>query len=181
MKFYLIRHGESMGNVKGSLTSTTDFELTEKGRRQARRAGDVLQTELKGKLVGAYCSPLLRARQTLKEILYCIGLENLEFTQTADLREMDLGILEGMSFDEQVKQYPDVDLAKGLSRLVAPGGECYKDIKERVQRFLNHYADRFSEEENVLIVSHGITLRVLTNLLLKRPDEGKWVHFRWSG
>lgn len=171
MKLYLIRHAESVGNTKGSLVSTTDFPLTEKGKLQAQRAGDALYPELKGKRVAAYCSPLLRAKQTLEQILFHIGQDALTPTFTSDLREMDLGILEGMPFDEQLEKYPEIDLAQRLSFLHAPEGECYQDIKQRVRRFLNRYAHRFSEEENVLVVSHGITLRVLTNLLLNRPDE----------
>lgn len=171
MKVYLIRHAESIGNIKGSLTSTTDFELTEKGKQQAQRAGNILCKELKGERVAAYCSPLLRAKQTLEEILRCIGQDNIEITETSDLKEMDLGILEGMPFDEQTEKYPDIDLGRRLSLLHAPEGESYQDIKNRVQRFLDNYSRQFFEKEDILIVSHGITLRVLTNLLLKRPDE----------
>lgn len=171
MKVYLIRHAESQGNIKGSLTSTTDFELTEKGKLQAQRAGNVLYKELEGKRVAAYCSPLLRAKQTLEEIIDCIAQDNIKITQTSDLKEMDLGILEGMPFDEQVKRYPEIDLGRCLSSLHAPEGECYRDIKYRVQRFLDNYFKCFYEEDSILIVSHGITLRVLTNLLLKRADE----------
>lgn len=170
MKLYLIRHGESLGNVSGNLTSTTDFELTEKGRKQAQRAGNALREEFAGKAVTAYCSSLLRARQTLEEILSSIGQGDLEFTQTDDLKEMDVGILEGMPFDEQARKYPDIDMSRGLSSIQTPEGESYQDIKNRVQRFLDDYLRELHKEENVLIVSHGITLRVLTNLLLKRPD-----------
>lgn len=171
MKMYLMRHAESAGNIKGNLTSTTDYELTPKGKLQAQRAGKILCEELKGKQVMAYCSPLLRAKQTLEEVLCCIGNKNIKIFQTDDLKEMDLGILEGMPFDEQSKQYPDIDLGKRLSALRAPEGECYQDVKNRVKRFLDNYCSQLCEEENILIVSHGITLRVLTNLLLNRPDE----------
>lgn len=171
MKIYLIRHGESLGNVSGNLTSTTDFELTERGRQQAQRAGNALREEFEEKAVTAYCSSLLRARQTLEEILWSIGQGDLEFTQTDALKEMDVGILEGMAFEEQARRYPDMDMSRGLSSIQTPEGESYQDIKNRVQRFLDEYLKEFHKEENVLIVSHGITLRVLTNLLLKRPDR----------
>lgn len=170
MKLYLIRHGESLGNVSGNLTSTTDFELTERGRQQAQRAGNALREELEGKAVTAYCSSLLRARQTLEEILSCIGQGDLEFTQTADLKEMDVGILEGMPFEEQARKYPDIDMSRGLSSIQTPEGESFQDLKNRVQRFWDDHLKEVHKEENMLIVSHGITLRVLTNLLLKRPD-----------
>ena len=68
MKLYLIRHAESVGNINGNLTATTDFELTDKGVKQAKRLGEALKKELAGKTVQAYCSPLSRAKQTMNEI-----------------------------------------------------------------------------------------------------------------
>lgn len=170
MKVYLIRHAESVGNIKGSLTSTTDYELTDKGKKQAQRLGKNLYDELKEKRIAAYCSPLLRAKQTLQEILDCIDVNVVSITETPDLKEMDLGVLEGMPFDEQSIRYPDIDLGNRLSCLHAPEGECYQDLKQRVKRFCDLYIDG-SKDEHVLIVSHGITLRVLTNTILQRPDE----------
>lgn len=170
MKIYLIRHAESVGNIRGSLTSTTDFELTDKGRRQARRLGISLREELKGKKITAFCSPLARAKQTLQEVLDFIDADDVNITENSDLKEMDLGILEGMPFDEQVVKYPEIDLGGRLSCLYAPEGECFADIKERVACFCKSFVTA-TDSECVLIVSHGITLRVLTNILLNRPDK----------
>lgn len=171
MKIYLIRHAESVGNTKGSLVSTTDFELTGKGKLQAQRVGEYLYEELKGKEIVAYCSPLLRARQTLQGIFDCMAQKDIKMIETDDLKEMDLGILEGMPFDEQLIRYPEIDLAKRLSALQAPEGESYQDMKLRVGRFVEQYISKPEDNRDILIVSHGITLRILTNLILKRPDE----------
>lgn len=171
MRLYLIRHAESYGNIKGKIISTTDFELTEKGLRQSLCIGARLRSELEGKPITAYCSSLARARQTLFEILRCTGHENVPITETAFLKEMDLGLLEGMSWEERRREYPDIDLDEKLSLLQAPGGESYPDVRKRCQDFAEQYLDKENTEENILIVSHGITLRILTNLLLGRPDE----------
>lgn len=171
MKLYLIRHAESYGNIKGKIISTTDFELTEKGIAQSQRIGQKICPELKGKPISAYCSPLARSRQTLLEILRCIGQENAEITETSSLKEMDLGLLEGMSWEERRQKYPEVDLDKKLSQLQAPGGESYQEVKKRCKVFVEKYLEKEAEEKNILIVSHGITLRILTNFLLGRPDE----------
>lgn len=171
MKLYLIRHAESVGNKKGNLTSTTDFALTEKGKMQAQRAGNVLKKEIGEAQAVAFCSPLLRAKQTLEEILNCMERKDIKISEASSLKEMDLGILEGLGFDEQARRYPEIDLGRRLSALCAPGGESYQDMKRRVQHFLDSCSAQLGEAENILIVSHGITLRVLTNLLLKRPDE----------
>ncbi|MCM1045970.1 MAG: histidine phosphatase family protein [Candidatus Gastranaerophilales bacterium] len=171
MKLYLIRHAESYGNIKGKIISTTDFELTEKGIAQSQRIGQKICSEIREKPISAYCSSLARARQTLMEILCCIGKENAEITETDLLKEMDLGLLEGMTWEERRQRYPEVDLDKKLSLLQAPCGESYQDVKNRCKMFAENYLEKEANEKNIIIVSHGITLRILTNFLLKRPDE----------
>ena len=171
MKLYLIRHAESYGNIKGKIISTTDFELTEKGIAQSRRIGQKICSELKKEPISAYCSPLARTKQTLIEILHCIGQENVEITETDTLKEMDLGLLEGMSWEERRQKYPATDLEKKLSLLQAPCGESFQDVKNRCKMFAEKYLEKEAEEKTIIIVSHGITLRILINFLLKRPDE----------
>ncbi len=171
MRIYLIRHGESHGNTGGKIISTTDFGLTEKGVAQSRRIGQKLCEELKGKSISAYCSSLARARQTLWEILCCIGQEDAETVETACLKEVDLGLLEGLSWEERRQKYPEIDLDEKLSLLQAPDGESYPDVKKRCNVFIEDYLEKKDDRENIVIVSHGITLRVLTNVLLNRPDE----------
>lgn len=171
MKLYLIRHAESYGNIKGKIISATDFGLTEKGMAQSRRIGQKISSELQGKPIKAYCSSLTRARQTLIEILHCIGQENIEITETDTLKEMDLGLLEGMTWEERREKYPEIDLDKKLSQLQAPCGESFMDVRKRCERFAERYLEKVVDDKNIIIVSHGITLRVLTNFLLKRRDE----------
>jgi len=171
LNLYLIRHAESYGNIGGKIISTTNFELTEKGIAQSQRIGQKICLELKEKPISAYCSSLARTRQTLMEILRCIGQENAEITETDYLKEMDLGLLEGMTWEERRKKYPEIDLDKKLSLLQAPCGESYQDVKNRCKMFAEKYLEKEADEKNIIIVSHGITLRILTNFLLKRPDE----------
>ncbi len=171
MKLYLIRHAESYGNIKGKIISTTDFDLTEKGIAQAQRIGQKICLELRESPILAFCSPLARAKQTLTEILRYIEPENIKIVETDSLKEMDLGLLEGMSWEERKQNYPDIDLDKKLSLLQVPGGESYQNVKKRCQIFAEKYLEKEDDEKNIIIVSHGITLRILTNVLLKRPDE----------
>ena len=111
--------------IKGKIISTTDFELTKKGIVQSQRIGEKICSELKNAPISAYCSSLARARQTLIEILRCIGQENIEIIETDFLKEMDLGLLEGMTWEERRQKYPDEDLDKKLSLLQAPCGVSY--------------------------------------------------------
>ncbi len=92
-------------------------------------------------------------------------------TETSCLKEMDLGLLEGMSWEERRQKYPEIDLDEKLSLLHTPGGESYEDVKRRCLTFIESRLKEIDNDSNIIIVSHGITLRVLTNLLLNRPDE----------
>lgn len=171
MNLYLIRHAESYGNIKGKIISTTDFELTEKGILQSRRIGRKICARLEGKQISAYCSSLARSRQTLEEILRCTGQESAGITESVCLKEMDLGSLEGMSWEERRQKYPEIDLDEKLSFLHAPGGESFQEVKKRCKDFAENYLEKEADENNIIVVSHGITLRILTNFLLGRPDE----------
>lgn len=76
-----------------------------------------------------------------------------------------------MTWEERRQKYPEVDLDKKLSLLQAPCGESYQDVKNRCKMFTEKYLEKESGEKSIIIVSHGITLRILTNFLLKRPDD----------
>lgn len=171
MKIYLIRHAESYGNTKGKIISTTDYGLTEKGIAQSQRIGQKIYSEIKEGPISAYCSSLARARQTLSVVLRCLGKEASAITESDFLKEMDLGMLEGLTWEERRQKYPEIDLDKKLSLLQAPCGESYQDVKNRCNIFAEQYLEKEADEKNIIIVSHGITLRILTNFLLKRPDE----------
>lgn len=171
MKIYLIRHGESYGNIQGKIISTTDFGLTEKGILQAKRIGQKINAELDDKNIITYCSCLARTKQTLLEILKCLDQKDIKTLETDDLKEMDLGLLEGMSWEERHLAYPEIDLDIKLSSLQAPCGESYQDVKKRCLHFIQEHLNDPDNDQNIIIVSHGITLRILTNLLLNRPDQ----------
>ena len=170
MHLYLIRHAESYGNIRGKIISTTDFELTDKGIAQSRCVGVELRAKLHGTPISAYCSSLARSKQTLLEILRRIDREDIDIKESSCLKEMDLGLLEGMSWEERRLKYPEIDLDEKLSLLQAPGGESYQDVKKRCETFMKDYLEKEAHDKNVIIVSHGITLRILTNLLSGRPD-----------
>ena len=73
-KLVLVRHGESQWNLKNRFTGWVDVDLSEKGREEARRAGE----KLKGiKFDKAYTSALKRAQETLAIILKVIKQEKI--------------------------------------------------------------------------------------------------------
>ncbi|MGN0477806.1 MAG: histidine phosphatase family protein [Hominenteromicrobium sp.] len=172
MRIFLIRHAESYSNTQGKVMSSTDLSLTPKGIRQAERAGQYLKEQLSGGgSVYAFCSSLRRTRQTAEAFLRQLTKNDVPIVETDLLREMNLGKLEGLTWQERDSQYPEISIETGLSEAALPAGECYRDIKDRCVCFAEKYLTGLEASATVLVFSHGITLRVLTNVLLNRPDR----------
>lgn len=101
MKFFFIRHGEIASNVRKVYAGWSEEPLTERGVRQAEKAGELL----KGKGIDAlYCSPLRRAVQTAEIIGKAVGKVPVK---DAHFKEMGLGPWEGLSEDEVERRFPE--------------------------------------------------------------------------
>ncbi len=194
----VLRHGQSEGNVAQVWTSSFEgYPLTERGREQARAAGE----RLSGRDVRAvYASPLPRAQETAQVVGAVLGLP----VRTLDgVHELDVGIHEG-EHDETVgpvalevfgRWWRDEDLTAGF-----PGGETGQQIVDRMRAALDDVADRH-EGETVVVVSHGgamavgiqwlcdnldalfVSQHILSNcelVELRRGDDG-WHCEVWAG
>jgi broad specificity phosphatase PhoE len=110
-------------------------------------------------LVAIYSSDLLRARQTAELIAAPLGLS---VTLEPRLREIDLGVWEGMPSDEIEAKYSRELAERARNPLYsrAPNGESTHDVTERVFSAVNDIVNRHPGE-SVLIVSHGVALAVI--------------------
>lgn len=164
MYLYLVRHGESEGNTSGVFHGQKDFPLTDKGREQARAAGE----KLRGKHITRCCaSNLKRAWETAQLCIAGAGLD-LEPEVCLALREHNVGaFLEGITWEELRRRYPQV--AQGYItdwfNTQVPGGEPPQVMLERVGRGLEEILHR---GEDTLIAGHNVSLNmVLRNLGLQ--------------
>ena len=191
-KLVLLRHGESEWNKSNLFTGWTDVDLTEKGRAEAKSAGELL------KLGGytfdiAYTSVLKRAIRTLWIVLDEMDLMWVPVIRDWRLNERHYGALQGFNKaetaakygDEQVKiwrrsydtQPPALDINDNrfpghdpryanLSTLELPKTECLKDT---VARFLPAWIDviapKIKEGKKIIITAHGNSLRALIKYL----------------
>ena len=94
--FIFLRHGESIGNAEGKHQGQADFELTEKGRTQARALAERWQVE-KQHFDRIVSSPLMRARETAEVIS---GMLNTPLEFDPLWMERDNGLLAGLLPDE---------------------------------------------------------------------------------
>ncbi|PZC52089.1 MULTISPECIES: 2,3-diphosphoglycerate-dependent phosphoglycerate mutase [unclassified Mesotoga] len=197
-KLVLVRHGESTWNKENRFTGWTDVDLSEKGREEAKKAGEILKAEGYNFDL-AYTSVLKRAIRTLWYIMDEMDLMWIPVIRDWRLNERHYGALQGLNKaetaakhgEEQVKiwrrsydirppaleesdeRFPGHDPKyKSLSDNELPRTECLKDT---VARFLPLWKNEISTEiksgKKVLIVAHGNSLRALVKYLDNIPDE----------
>lgn len=126
---FLVRHGESAGNVNPGLARSDDPPLTERGRAQAERAAAALSG---AGLEAVYSSPLRRARETAGAIAAPAGLS----VETVDgFGEVDMGALSDAGAGEGRAEREAIFsawLAGDRSRAF-PGGEDFAAVTRRVR------------------------------------------------
>ena len=164
-KLFLVRHGESEYNKLGIWTGQKDVSLAEGGYEEARKAGEILKKE---KIDVAYVSDLKRTQQTFDEIKKVCGIDDVVCQAVASLKERDYGVHTGKN-KWQVKEEIGEDEFQRIRRgwdTKIDGGETLKDVHDRV---VPYYKESIKKDlldgKNVLVVSHGNTLRVLVKYL----------------
>ncbi|ETH83691.1 phosphoglycerate mutase 1 family [Bordetella pertussis STO1-CHOC-0017] len=197
-KLVLMRHGESQWNLENRFTGWTDVDLTETGREQARKAGELLKRE--GYAFDlAYTSVLKRAIRTL-----WIALDAMDAMYTPvginwRLNERHYGQLQGLNKAETAAKYGDeqvliwrrayaiapepLDLEDPrhprfdgrYAKIPAdqlPATECLKDTVARVLPFWNEsIAPAIRAGRRVLVAAHGNSLRALIKHLDNVSDD----------
>lgn len=163
MKLYLVRHGESVCNVRHMLYGRTDCALTELGCEQARAVGEKLRDEHIARCVS---SPLIRAAETARLALWD---RDVPIELDDGLMEQDMGRWENEPFEEMLKREPELLQAMlyDWTKVVPPGGESYAELRERVRQVLDRVIAR---DEDTLLVAHNGPLSTAMSLLLEMPD-----------
>jgi broad specificity phosphatase PhoE len=132
-KLYLVRHGQSAGNAEGRFGGHSPTPLSELGIRQAEITAEALAKE---NITAIYSSDLRRAIQTAAPLGKIL---DLEINATPAFRERNVGVLEGLTFDESKAAYPDdyYALVNRQVHYVITKGESYRQLLKRATRALN--------------------------------------------
>ncbi len=197
-KLVLMRHGESQWNLENRFTGWTDVDLTETGREQARKAGELLKKE--GYTFDlAYSSLLKRAIRTLWIALDAMDAMYTPVGVNWRLNERHYGALQGLNKAETAAKYGDEQVLvwrrayaiapeplsldderhprfdSRYAKIPAdqlPATECLKDTVARVLPFWNEsIAPAIRSGRKVLIAAHGNSLRALIKHLDNVSDE----------
>ena len=160
-KLFLIRHGQSAGNAEGRFGGHSATPLSDLGCEQARLAAVALAKE---NINAIYSSDLLRALQTAEPLARMLGIEIV--TSTA-LRERNVGVLEGLTFDESKAAHPDdyYALVNRNIHHVITDGESYRHLLNRITAELRDIL-RQHRGERIAIFTHTGALCIMTLHLL---------------
>lgn len=158
-RLLLIRHAESEGNRDQVFTATPFVGLTDRGRRQARAAGEWIRERHAPRLV--VTSPFARARQTTEIIADVLALDTLVEN---DLRERDYGALAGQAY---ATPRPGYDRERYWLWRPA-GGETLEEVLARVGSVLDRLAAG-TPDGDIVVVSHGAVM-----MAAQRHVTGCW-------
>lgn len=153
-KLVLVRHGQSLWNLEDRFTGWVDVPLTDKGREEARRAGERL-SDLRFDV--AYTSALSRAQETLRIILSVLG-QNPPVIRDQALNERHYGDLQGLNKKKTAERYgaDQVKLWRRSYDTPPPHGEALKNTAERTLPFFERaILGDLMIGKNVLVVAHG--------------------------
>jgi broad specificity phosphatase PhoE len=159
-KIYLMRHGETIYNLQGRLTGRgSDPELTEKGKLQADKIGQVLKETGISHIVS---SNMTRTNQTAEIISKHL---KLEIHIDSELQEKDKGGLEGELISVGL---PIINALSDNEVHPIYGGESDAVFRGRVVQAICKYF--FHEKNEVLLVSHGFVGSVAAKFFLEKEE-----------
>ncbi len=170
---WVVRHGESAGNVARDLAEEQQLEridiaqrdmdvpLSELGERQAAALGRWI-AEQDDRPTTVWVSPYVRAQETARLALDAAGLD-LPLRVDERLREREFGVLDGLTRKGITAQFPEeaerrARLGKFFHR--PPGGESWADVAQRVRNVLDEIRSD-AQGERVMVVAHQVVVLVV--------------------
>jgi 2,3-bisphosphoglycerate-dependent phosphoglycerate mutase len=197
-KIVLLRHGESTWNKENRFTGWTDVDLTDTGRDEARRAGELLRAE--GHVFDiAFTSVLKRAIKTLWIALEEMDLMWIPVHHSWRLNERHYGALQGLSKSEMASKFGEQQVLAwrrsydvpppaleasdprhpggdpryaGLSASELPATECLKDTVARVVPYWQESITPLVRSgKRILIAAHGNSIRAFIKYLDNMSDQ----------
>ncbi|EGQ8100281.1 TPA: histidine phosphatase family protein [Vibrio parahaemolyticus] len=168
-RIFVLRHGETEFNADKKLQGHCDSSLTSKGSDQARRVGTTLKQYVENRPFRVYSSTLGRALQTSQIVCEELNYSYENLNKEPRLKEFSLGEWEQRTIPSLEQEIPNL-LAQNDWYLQAPNCETYESVRERLSSWLSDVA----HDEDIVVVSHGLTGIVLRGLLLGMDYTQVW-------
>ena len=162
-RIFLIRHGESEGNIDlNTYARKQDFKLllTEKGISQATTAGEYLKQLIGYESVQFYVSPMWRTRMTFEHLAKAFDRKQVRWKEDPRLREQEWGHFRDLKANAVI----DAEREKfGTFYYRIKDGESCADVYDRISDLMHSMFRDFEKAnfpENIVLVTHGMTLRI---------------------
>ena len=165
MFLYLVRHGQSVGNVRRTFHGQTDYPLTQEGRRQAQQAAEKLREV---SFTRCFASDLQRAWDTAQ---ICVAGRGIAVEPCLGLREHYIGQLEDLTWEQMEARYPQYIHAylEDWAHCLPPDGEAPEAMALRVGQAVDQI---IAKGEDALLAAHNGSLSLgLVHLGLMSMDE----------
>lgn len=161
MELYVVRHGQTIVNIKGLVNARNIIGINKKGREQAEIAAKQLENIPIDLII---CSPLRRTKQTCK----IINKKKIKVIY-------DKRILERNARSMQFKKVEKIDMKEwyDISKSqIYKNTEGFKSILERIKQFLEQTKEKYPNKK-VLIVTHGDVCKAIYAYMnnISDPDE----------
>jgi len=166
-RLYLVRHGATQLSAEDRFAGEIGVDLSPEGREQAARLGERLRDDEIGAI---YSSPLSRTVETARIVAGKCGLD----IQLSDgLREIHHGHWEGLTRQEVETRFAQEysDWQQDPFTFAPAGGESGVSVLARALPAIREIVVRHAGQ-NVLVVSHKATIRLLLSSLLGFDPRG---------
>lgn len=191
IRIFLVRHGESASNVDNSVNAKIAdhmIPLSDRGHIQAEEAGRALRAHIDASGISderfrLWRSPYLRTRQTADGLWKSVGNSlDIDLRESDLIREQEFGLFDGIPDEElpivfprehaQYKKHEDFE-GRYFARM--PMGESRCDVSQRVHQFFGSLHRDVEKHgiRNLIVVSHGVTIRCFVKEWLHLPYE--WI------
>lgn len=179
-RLWIVRHGQSAGNVARDTAESSGYELIDLSTRDADTPLSTLgeqQSEALAQWFGQLAepnrptvlmsSPFLRAQQTCQAVASALGADRADIHVDERLREKEFGILDRYTRHGIHSKFPELAAQRALVGKFyfrPPGGESWCDVILRL-RSMVQVLRRDHAGENVLIVAHQVIVNCFRYLL----------------
>jgi len=163
-RIYIIRHGESVGNVNGNFNGSNNLPLNEKGIAQAKALHSFIKTI---SYDSVYSSALDRAIQTAK---YSLQSDSVKINIIKEINEIDGGDWEKSAWISLPQKWPIVfeNWINHPELLQMPNGESMVDFSKRCITAFKNIIDK-NKDKTILVYTHGTVIKVMQTYFKKAP------------
>jgi broad specificity phosphatase PhoE len=170
-RLLLVRHGQIAANVDRRWHGSTDEDLTDEGRDEARRvAAHIVRAH--PQVVALYSSPARRALDTAAPIAAALGLD---VRVAGGLAEYGIGVFENETYADLVGRHRFFELSEADTAWAPSGGESLRAVGTRVVGVWREIAAAHPTAD-VVVVSHGAAIATGLSCLLHDDPRG-WYRY----